>query len=281
MPTQRFNPERTESALRNPRFEIIPLRTAISEALSLPRGATITVTCSPSRGIDATLDLAETLAGRGYQVVPHLSARLVTSHTHLDRIVQRLDRAGIHRGFVIAGDSPRPSGPFESAGSLLSALDEASYPFQEIGISGYPEGHPLIDEDQLWDALAHKQQFADYLVTQMCFKADVILAWMIEVRRRGITLPFLVGIPGVVSPRQLLRIASKIGVGDSRRFLHMHRGSATRLIRPGKYSPDDLIDELTPYLGDPEYGIRGFHIYTFNEVRRTEAWWAGRLGAAV
>jgi methylenetetrahydrofolate reductase (NADPH) len=29
---------------------------------------------------------------------------------------------------------------------------------------------------------------------------------------------------------------------------------------------------LGPYLGDPDCGVEGFHIYTFNEVKNTEAW---------
>jgi methylenetetrahydrofolate reductase (NADPH) len=41
---------------------------------------------------------------------------------------------------------------------------------------------------------------------------------------------------------------------------------------PGGYSPDRLIEGLTPTLTDPESKVHGFHIYTFNEVGKTEAW---------
>lgn len=52
-----------------------------------------------------------------------------------------------------------------------------------------------------------------------------------------------------------------------------------RLLLPGGYSPDVLVKELGPYLGDPDCGVEGFHIYTFNEVKNTEAWRQEMLSA--
>ena len=43
----------------------------------------MTVTASPVKGLDATIELTERLAARGYRVVPHLAARSVTSDAHL------------------------------------------------------------------------------------------------------------------------------------------------------------------------------------------------------
>jgi methylenetetrahydrofolate reductase (NADH) len=33
-----------------------------------------------------------------------------------------------------------------------------------------------------------------------------------------------------------------------------------------------VVKESGAYLGDPDCGVYGFHIYTFNEVEKTEAW---------
>ena len=41
--------------------------------------------------------------------------------------------------------------------------------------------------------------------------------------------------------------------------------------------PDKLIDGLAPHATDSEYGIRGVHIYTMNQVPDTEDWRRGRL----
>ena len=46
-------------------------------------------------GLDATLAVAERLAGEGYAVVPHLTARLVRDGDHADEIVARLHAAGV------------------------------------------------------------------------------------------------------------------------------------------------------------------------------------------
>jgi methylenetetrahydrofolate reductase (NADPH) len=37
------------------------------------------------------------------------------------------------------------------------------------------------------------------------------------------------------------------------------------------YTPDTLVDGLET-LENSSAGIRGFHVYTFNELARTEAW---------
>ena len=128
-------------------------------------------------------------------------------------------------------------------------------------------------------ALLAKQPFASYAVTQICFDPVKILGWLAEARGRGMELPVYVGVPGVVDRKKLLRISLKIGLGDSVRFLKKQTGLAGRLLRPRGYSPDALIEGLSPYVGDPGYGIRGFHINTFNHVGETEEWRRRMLGS--
>ena len=82
----------------------------------------------------------------------------------------------------------------------------------------------------------------------------------------------------------MLRISHKIGVGDSTRFLRKHAGLTgilfASLFKSGSYRPDALVEGLSPYLGDPDYDIVGFHIYTFNQVERTEKWRRSLLNPA-
>ena len=49
------------------------------------------------------------------------------------------------------------------------------------------------------------------------------------------------------------------------------------MLLPGGYSPDDLIDGLSPSIGDPGNKVHGLHIYTFNEVAKTETWRCEKL----
>jgi methylenetetrahydrofolate reductase (NADPH) len=262
--------------LAQPRYEVIPTRGADEWVDDLPKEAKVTVTCSPAQGIEASLRLTERLAKRGLYVVPHISARLVADEAHLEEITGRLGDLGTREIFVIGGDVEKPVGPFSSAFELLLAMAEIGHSFEDIGVGGYPERHPLIDDDALRRALLDKQTLATYIVSQICFDPGIIIDWVMDIRRRGISLPVLVGVPGIVNRKRLVQISSRIGVGDSARFLRKHSGLVGGLLadlfRLGGYSPDGLIGELAPYVGHRDYGIAGFHFYTFDQVEDIEEW---------
>ncbi len=260
------------SVLAHPRFELIPIKGVEEQASYLPAGATVTVTCSPVRGIEHTLLHAEQLALQGFRAVPHISARLVRDTAHLRDILQRLHQLKPREIFVIGGDAKQPAGPFSGALDLLRAMAELGHNLDRIGVAAYPEHHPLIDDETLRRALADKQQFATYMVTQICFDPDAIVAWLADARQRGITLPVYIGLPGVVDTVQLLRISMKIGVSTAARFASKHAGLATRLLRPGHYQPTELVERLAPYFDDPWYNIQGLHLNTFNQAKSTEQW---------
>jgi methylenetetrahydrofolate reductase (NADPH) len=265
-------------ALVRPRFELMPMEGAIEWAAHLPEGAKVTVTCSPTRGIESTLLFGEELLARGFRIVPHIAARLVVDRAHLEEIVRRLDDLSVKEIFVIGGDAKKPAGPFSGAFDLLSTMADSGHDFEHVGVGGYPEGHPIIDDGTLRQALLDKRPFATYVVSQMCFDPGAILDWVADIRQRGIGLPVYVGLPGVVERKKLLQISLKIGVGDSARFLTKHTNLVTRFLKPGGYSPDELVKELAPYVGDQDYNIAGFHIYTFNQVDATEKWRREMLG---
>ncbi len=143
---------------------------------------------------------------------------------------------------------------------------------QEIGVTGYPESHPFIDDDITVQAMWDKRRFATYIVSNVCFDPRTIAKWVKRVRRRGVELPIFIGMPGVADRNKLLRISAKIGVGESARFLSRHRNWFLRLFVPGGYSPTRLVRRLTPKVTDPEANVAGFHFYTFNEIDMTERW---------
>ena len=276
--------EALAEALRHPRYEVIPLG-GTEEAVveSVPKDIRLTLTASPARGIEATLDLTERLAGHGFEVAPHLSARLIRDEVHLGEILERLREAGVRDAFVIAGDAEEPAGKFEGAARLLEAMAEVGHHFEEVGISGYPESHPIISDEATIQAMYDKAPYATYIVSQICFDADVISSWARWVKRRGVALPIYVGMPGHVNRQKLMRISASIGLGESARFLKKHRSRMLRMFLPGGYKPDRLIEALEPSLVDPDSNVAGFHIYTFNEVRKTEEWRRAsleRMGAA-
>jgi methylenetetrahydrofolate reductase (NADPH) len=106
----------------------------------------------------------------------------------------------------------------------------------------------------------------------MCFVPDAINDWVRGLRRSGISLPVYIGVPGVAELKRLIAISMRIGVGASAGFLSKNKTLAGKLVRPGGYSPDDLIVGLAPLLADPLANIAGLHVYTFNAVDSTERW---------
>jgi methylenetetrahydrofolate reductase (NADPH) len=116
-----------------------------------------------------------------------------------------------------------------------------------------------------------KAPMATCIISQICFDADAIAGWVREVRRRGTHLPIWIGLPGTVDHAKLVRISMKIGLGESSRFLRHHRNWMSRLMTR-QFKPDPLLRGLAPLVADRDAGIAGFHLYTFNEVARTERW---------
>jgi methylenetetrahydrofolate reductase (NADPH) len=249
-------------------FEVIPLPDVIEKAGAIPPGTTVSVTASPARGMDPTIEVVTKLQAKGYRTVPHLAARLVEDRRRLGAIIKRLDDAGVSQVFVIGGDG-EPHGDYPDALSLLGDMAALGHPFLEVGIAGYPEGHPDISTDTLQQVLLDKQPHATYLVTQMCFDPEAIAGWARQARSAGVHLPIRVGVPGAVEPTRLLSIGGRIGVGQSMRYLSHNRG-IFRLFRPGRYHPDRLISRLASIGGD--LGLEGMHLFTFNQLEATVEW---------
>jgi len=267
--------------LDEPRFELMPFDSFGEQMRHLPDGAAIAITTSPTLGLGATIDWTERAAAEGYEIIPHVAARYVRDRDHLDEVAGRLREAGITDVFVPGGDRDEPAGDFESAYELLVALEDLGYDFDEVGITGYPEGHDFLDDETLAEAMAKKAPHATYVVTQLCYDPEAVVSWIETVRDRGVDLPVQVGIPGVIKYQRLLGISKKVGVGDSIDFLRKTSGIIDFLRQflgsRGNYEPDALIDGLAPYASDPDYGISGVHIYTFNQVPDTESWRSRRL----
>jgi methylenetetrahydrofolate reductase (NADPH) len=261
--------------LERSRYEVLPLDGIEEQVLAhVPVDVTMTVTASPTKGLEPTFELADRLVGHGYEVVPHLSARLTRDVRHLADHIERLRGMGIREVFVVAGDPPEPHGEFDGAASLLEALDTLDHPFERIGITGYPESHPLIDDETTIAAMFEKARHASYIASQVCFDPAVTAQWIENVWARGTKLPIYVGVPGAVSRAKLLRVSARIGIGDSLRFLRKNGSFATRFLRGG-FSPDALVDGLGAVVESEK--VAGFHVFTFNDLEDTERWRQERL----
>ena len=253
------------------KYELIPLGSILAKAEALPEGAAVTVTASPSHGIEATFELAEKLAARGHDVTPHLSAHMIRDRAHLQELLDRARSASITKAFVVGGDA-RDKGEFHDGVMLLHAIDELGHPFTEIGVPSYPEGHPDIADDVLLAALKEKQKIATSMTTQMCFNPSALSAWLTRMRAAGVTLPVHLGVPGVAELTKLMAISARIGVADSARYLKKNRSMVGHLMRGGSFGPDAFLEALAPTLLDRDAQVQALHVFTFNQVANTADW---------
>ncbi len=259
--------------LASARYEVLPTGSIEDKVLAhVPLETTVTVTASPAKGIEATLALTERLARQGYSAVPHLASRMVSGRAELSEIATRMKEAGVTTVFVPGGDQDPPAGDYTSALDLLEDLTALGSPFPEVGIAGYPESHPTISDDLTVQAMWDKRRHATHVVSNLSFDPQTIRGWVDRMRARGITMPVLLGIPGPIDRAKLLTMATKIGVGDSTRFLSKHKGTFARLAAPGGFTGERFLEQCAPVLAHPEARVTGLHVYTFNQVAETEAW---------
>jgi methylenetetrahydrofolate reductase (NADPH) len=258
------------------RYELVPLKSVEAAIAALPPASPVSVTCSPAKGLEATLELTARLLDLGHDAVPHLAARQVEGPEHVARLARWLRDHGVGEVFVVAGDAPDPLGPYADAPAFLRRFLEHDSGVQHVGIPGYPDGHPLIPATALRDALREKEALladagvAGSVTTQMCFDPARVRAWLLEARTRGLELPVELGIAGVVHRSALMKMGVRLGVGASLRYLRKNRATMARMLAPGHFDPSELVDALAGQAGT--LGITGLHVFTFNAVADTHAW---------
>ena len=271
--------KRIRQDLQKSYMEIIPVPGIEDKLDSLPSDMYLAVTCSPTKGVDETLELSEKLIERGFKVTPHIASKCVSGEKHLEEIIKKLDELGIESIFVPGGDRPEPMGDFNNALDLLKALKKLGHNLNKIGMAAHPEGHPDVSDEILMEALEEKKDLADFIVTQMCFDAEILNDWMNQIHKKGIELPVWVGLPGVIERGRLLKTSLRIGVGDSLRFLRKKSQVATELMKSSIFNPDDLVRDITEQIDINDSKLAGYHIYCFNQIETTEKWRTERISA--
>jgi len=273
--------KRIREDLQKSYLEIIPVTGIEDRVDPLPSDIYLAVSCSPTKGVDETLELSEKLIAKGFKVMPHIASKCVSDEKHLERIIKKLDELGIESIFVPGGDRPEPMGDFNNALDLLRALKKLGHNLNKIGMAAHPEGHPDVSNEVLMEALEEKKDLADFIVTQMCFDAKILNDWMVEIHKKGIELPVWVGLPGVIERGRLLKTSLRIGVGDSLRFLRKKSQVATELMKSSIYNPDDLLKDITEQNDINQTNLAGYHIYCFNQIETTEKWRSDTISALI
>ena len=261
--------------IEDARYELIPLKSLRDHIPHLPAGCSVSVTCSPTKGIEPMLELSAELNGAGHHAVPHIAARLVEGRDHVEKIAARINEHAISEIFVVGGD-PDPVGPYSDGLSLMRDLLPLCHTVRIVGVPSYPDHHTVIPDAVLDEALLAKQALIaelgleGFTTTQMCFSVKTIEQWLVRQRERGVTLPIHLGVPGAVERTRLISLGTRLGIGSSLRYLRKNSGAILRMFSPASYDPDKLIAPISRRAD--ELNITALHVFTFNSIESTAEW---------
>lgn len=243
----------------------------------LPAGTRVNVTYLGNEDGRMRLEAARTARSLGFRPVPHISARRLSSPSELRGFLAALEADGTGRDvFVVGGDPATPHGPYPDALSIIRSGLLRAHGVRQVGIAGYPEGHPAIPEHALWGSLADKyselkdQALSGSIITQFGFDCDLVLAWVRRVREIGIDLPVRIGVPGPAGVRRLMAFAARFGVGTSTSIARKYGLSLTNLV--GRAGPENFLRTLASSYEAAVHGEVKVHFYTFGGLEASAEW---------
>jgi methylenetetrahydrofolate reductase (NADPH) len=244
---------------------------------ALPAGAAVYLTAIPGHSHSDLIAGATRLRAHGFEPIPHLAARSLSSHGALDDLLSRLSAlAGVRRVLTIGGDGEQAEGPFNSAIELIESGLLQRHGIIEVGIAGYPEGHPRMTPDKLDRILAAKIEAASQtglgaaIVTQFVFDPVAILDWVRRLRDLGIEHPVRIGMAGPTDLSTLLRYAQRCGVCASAQGLTRQAGLIKHLL--GVSTPAAIIRALAEAQASGQLGRVAAHFYSFGGAAATARW---------
>ena len=253
----------------------------------LPAGTPVYVNHLPRYPLGHTLKALIALREANLEPVPHVAARRVVSRAEAQSFFAKAVRlAGITKVLLIGGDVATPLGPYVDGAQLLHEDFFAGSGLTQVGLPGYPEGHPSIPTARLNAALEEKLALArrhglePYVVTQFSFAPNRVAEYCADLARRAPEVPVYVGLAGPSNPVSLLKFAQRCGVSASLRALQAEGMRAVRLFT--HVDPTDQLMALAQHIrSGSASNVVGVHLYSFGGVARTAAWMNDRITARV
>ena len=264
-------------------IEISPreLHRAGEAAALLPADTCVYVPSLPGLPLARTLEVIAAIRAAGLDPVPHVSARRILDRGEFEACLRRaVEHHGVHRAMLIGGDEREPRGPYRDSLAVLEDGVLGRCGVKEIGVAGYPEGHPGIPARDIGAAferklgLAREQKLGVYVVTQFSFSPARVIEYCADMERTAPEVPIYVGIAGPTDPVALARYAQRCGVSASLRALRTLGTGIARLVT--HTDPREHVVAVARYsAARPSSNVVGFHFYSFGGVVRTAEWMRG------
>jgi methylenetetrahydrofolate reductase (NADPH) len=259
-------------------LEIAPreLHRAGDVAALLPANTCVYIPSLPGLPLSRTLEAIAAMRAAGLDPVPHVSARRILHEEEFRAFLKEaVANHGVHRVLLIGGDEPKPKGPFTDSLQILESGMLADSGIREIGVAGYPEGHPrisnLIEPFDKKRKLAREQGLGLYVVTQFSFAPHRVVEYCANLARTAPDVSIYAGIAGPTDPVALARYAQRCGVSISLRALRTLGSGIARLVTNS--DPREQLITLARYsLQREPSNLVGVHIYSFGGAVRTATW---------
>jgi methylenetetrahydrofolate reductase (NADPH) len=243
-----------------------------------PPGGEIFVANIPNDSLDLLVTACARIRKLGFVPIPHIVARNIRDLAELDTLMKRLAaEAGVDRVLSLGGDRDKPVGDLDASLQLIESGAYEKHGVRHVTVACYPEGHPRIGEQVLWQAVDAKLAAATQrglevrLVSQFTFDPEPILAMAKRFRAAGVTAPLRVGVAGPASRAKLIKYAMRCGVGASLRALTERKSLASSFF--GGETPDELLNFVAlAAAGDEALGIEGIHFFTFGAPESSVEW---------
>lgn len=247
-------------------------------AALLPAGTPVYVNHLPRHRLLDTVPTLVAVRAAGLEPVPHIAARRIRDGAELrDYLARATGEAGVRKALILGGDEAQAAGPYADGAALLREGRLANAGLREVGLPGYPEGHPRIASAALERAFLEKRSLAAaqglgvYMVTQFSFAPSRVVEYCAAMARLAPAVPVYVGLAGPTNPVALLRFAQRCGVSASLRALRSQGMDAVRLVT--HTDPADQLAALAHYCGvHANCNVVGIHLFTFGGVTAAAQW---------
>ena len=246
-------------------------------AALLPANTCVYIPSLPGLPLARTLEAVAAIRAAGLDPVPHVSARRILNEKEFGSFLkQAVEKHEVHRVLLLGGDEAKPKGPFADSLQILESGLLADSGIREIGVAGYPEGHPRISASVLSKSferkmqLARKQSLGLYVVTQFSFAPGRVVEYCAQLARKVPEVSIYVGVAGPTDPIALARYAQRCGVSVSLRALRTLGSGIARLVT--KSDPREQLTAIARYALREPSNVVGVHLYSFGGAVKTASW---------
>ena len=250
----------------------------------LPEGTDVFLNLFPKDELERQIEICRQIRNLGFTPIPHLAARRARSTDDIPRILGRFTTdAGVKDFLIIAGDLEQPAGDTKDSLEFIRTIGSNDFGIRRIGISGYPEGHPLISDEDLSTsqqekiAILQELEIEPVIVTQFSFDPDAIIRYCTELHSRYPDIQIKNGLPGPAKLTTLIRFAQRCGVKSSMKKLKsLPVSSSLRLMQ--RVPPTRQAEAIGNYRLTQNENVT-VHLFTFGGLEASLDWVDSEIAA--